>query len=359
MDEILQPVARSDHETEPTRTAITPFRDDVEHPILLLSYTPDSMAVQETTDLDAVVQAVQRPCVTWVIMRYGAGPGALSYLVDQLRLPHDLVSDMLDNTFREFENEYDECFYLEYDILYLNKETRSLRSVNGSMILGERYLILYEGVPSPLFERIRRQIENGKTRAQRYGPDYLVYLLLRGAIIENYKQILRVTHDHLEDIEEAMMESPNSDEPFHRLLAVRQRVKPFYPYILDLRDFLLKLRDVETRYVSSQVRKLMVKNLTHEIEDLTFSYMRLRDWVHELVELYRANTNDNTNNVMKLLTIISTIFLPLSFIAGVYGMNFAYMPELSQPWGYPLTLLVMASIGGGIVFYAWRKQWFR
>ncbi len=358
MDETLQPVAETNRDTHPNRTTITPFPDDVNHPILILSYTTDTMDVHETTDLDVVVAAVKDPRVTWVMLRYGAGAGALRYLIDQLGLPHDLVNDMLDSTFREFESEYDECFYLEYDILHLNKETRSLRSVNGSMILGERYLILYEAVPSPLFERMRRQIETGKTRAQRYGPDYLVYLLMRGAIVENYKQVLRHIHTYLEDIEESMIESPSSDEPYHRLLAARQRVKPFYPYILDLREFLLKLRDAEMRYVSPPVRKLMVKNLTHEIEDLTLSYVRLREWVHELVELYRANTNDSTNNVMKLLTIISTIFLPLSFIAGVYGMNFEYMPELSQPWGYPITLLVMATIGGGIVYYAWRHKWF-
>jgi magnesium transporter len=117
------------------------------------------------------------------------------------------------------------------------------------------------------------------------------------------------------------------------------------------------LREEESCFIDKETKKNFTKILNRETEDLLASYQNFRTWITELIEIHRANVNESTNRVMKTLTVLSTIFLPLTFIVGIYGMNFDYMPELDWPWAYPAVLIFMTLLAVGAIVYMRLRKW--
>ncbi len=132
-------------------------------------------------------------------------------------------------------------------------------------------------------------------------------------------------------------------------MIAREGIKPWNEPLLELEDFLEYIKDAESKFISDSVAKFFTKSLLREIETLLNSYDRLRAMLKEVMDLHMGNVERNTGRVNQLLTIIATVFLPITFIASIYGMNFEYMPELEQPWGYPAVLLLMASVALGLI----------
>ena len=127
---------------------------------------------------------------------------------------------------------------------------------------------------------------------------------------------------------------------------------------LDAFDFLEFVKDAESKFISDDVAKFFTKSLFREIEDLLAYYDRLRGYMNEIMSLHMGNIERTTGRVNQLLTIIATIFLPITFIASIYGMNFEYMPELNQPWGYPAVLLLMLVVALSLLIFMRRRRWF-
>lgn len=150
---------------------------------------------------------------------------------------------------------------------------------------------------------------------------------------------------------------PGQEVVYDKILELRDEYKPLRTYLFDLIDFVGEIREDDTRFITSDVKRRLAKEIVRETEALLADYHYLRAWMAEMIEIHRANVNESTNRVIKILTVISTIFPPLTFIAGVYGMNFEYMPELSWEYGYPLVMTGMAALAIGILVILRLKKW--
>jgi len=224
-----------------------------------------------------------------------------------------------------------------------------------SLIVGRNYLLTFQERPSAMFDSVRQRIQTSRGRVRRMGVDYLAYALL-DAIVDQYFVVLEDIGEDLEELEEVLLESPGPDclETLHDLrkevMTIRRAVWPIremlnvvlrgetpvfdpgtLPYLRDLQDHTLHVMDI--------------------VEDF-------RDLQTGLMELYLSSNSQRTNEVMKVLTIIATLFIPLTFVAGVYGMNFEFMPELHWMYGYPTFWGVILLITGVQLYYMWRKGWF-
>lgn len=231
-----------------------------------------------------------------------------------------------------------------------------------SIFVGDRFVVTFqEHAGGDCLDPVRVRIRTGVSRLRCSGPDYLLYSIL-DALIDNYFPLIEECGDRLDAIESELLTEkcrdvmPLLQDVKHDLLSVRRTMWP-------LRDALNALLRDGTTQISPETRIYLRDCHDHTIQivDLLESY---RDITSGLTDVYLSTVSQRTNEIMKVLTIISTIFIPLSFVAGVWGMNFDpdaspwNMPELRWWLGYPLALLVMALVSGGQLLYFWRKGWF-
>jgi magnesium transporter len=324
----------------------------------LIAYNQPEMIDVSCTDIDDLLTRIQPGYFHWITVRDVHDEAELWRLLDHYQLDPFILNEILDEAAMQFETEYENCLYLEYMVPFFNPDANYIVESKGSFILGRDYLILYEQHIHGLFARTRRRILSHQTKAQRYGPDYLLYLLLRAAIVEHFQMSFKRLTMLLETLEDRVLESHGEDQVYREILDSRGEVKPWNEPLLEIEDFLEFVKDAESKFISDEVGRLFSKSLYREVEDLLDYHERMRGWLKEIMDLHENNVVKNSNRIVQTLTVVSTIFLPLTFIAGVYGMNFRYMPELEQPWAYPATLLLMLVVALIGLVYMRRRRWF-
>jgi magnesium transporter len=325
----------------------------------ILTYNKTELEYKECNDLNDILAQIKPDRVTWITLSgitLQDDRHIIKNLLDYFQLPPQLIDNIYNQELELFEDDHNNYLYLEHTFLVYNPAIPEHVQIQCSIILGANFLILLEKTSSGLFEKTRRRIVDKRTRAQGNEADYLLYLLLKTMII-NYENIFKVLVEKLEILEDEVIGHPAQDYVYDKILNLREEIKPFHTYLIALDDFVDTLREEEFNFITRETKKLFTRTLNREVDDLLASYQHLRGWLTELLEIHRSNVNENTNRVMKILTVVSTIFLPLTFIAGVYGMNFEYIPSLGWKWGYLMVWLVMIGVAAGIIIYVRHKKW--
>lgn len=324
----------------------------------VVTYDAHGISEHLCRDLDEAFGYYAPGRVNWITVRDVHDDAELMRLLEFFELEASLLGEILDEMPSQFEIEYQNCLYLEYVVPHTDLETDRLEPSKGSFILGRDFVILYEHDVHGLFARTRRRILGQQTKAMHHGPDYLLYLLLRAAIVEHYQLTFKKLTLKLEALEDVVLDSGGRQETYQEILSVREEVKPWNDPLLELQDFLEFVKDAESRFISDQSMKLFTKDLDREVADLLDYYDHLHTWLKEIMDLHMANVQTRANRVMQLLTVIATIFLPLTFVASVYGMNFRHMPLLEHPLGFWIALLFMVALALGGLAYMRNRRWF-
>ena len=257
---------------------------------------------------------------------------------------------------------YEKHLFIVAQMVYRDTELQ-MCGEQVSMFLGHNFLVtIQEEVGTDVFDPVRARIRAGRGSIRKLGADYLCYALL-DAIIDHCFPILESLGDALEELEDEVLEHPQASciATLHRHKRTLAQLRRF---VWPERDVCNALLHDETGLVSPQTKVFLRDAYDHTVQimDLIESY---RDLVSGLTEMYLSAVGMRTNEVIRVLTIMSSIFIPLTFIVGIYGMNFdrgdgtrpLNMPELYQPWGYPLLLLVMVALSVGQIVFFRRKKW--
>lgn len=325
----------------------------------ILSYDQNEILFNECATIEDVLNRAIPGQVHWITLSgitLQDDFAAVGQLLEYFQLSPQLATTIFAPERQPFEGEYDDCLYMEYSILLHRSSLRAHKRVSGSIIQGTHYLILLEKTPSGLFERTRKRILERHTQSQSHGPDYLLYLIIK-TIMVNYQEIFKNLTERFEALEDEVIGHPAREYVYDQILDLREEFKPLHGHLLDLMEFVDTLREEESRFIGKEVKKRFTKTTAREAKDLMGDYQFMRSWVAELIEIHRANVNESTNRVMKTLTVISTIFLPLTFIAGVYGMNFDNIPELHWEWGYPVVMFFMLSLAVSALIFMRSRKW--
>ena len=348
-------------ETEPRRPLSlangTPLFHDMARYVLVV-YDAESIDAFECQSIDELLGRVDPQRINWVTIRDVHDEKELGQLLDVFHVDPFVLVEILDEGRMQFDTEYENCLYLEYTVPYLHPERKLLEQTSGSFVLGSNFLILYEHQVRGLFSRTRRRLVNHQTKAQQHGPDYLLYLLLRAVVVEHYQLSFKHLTLRLEELEDHVLTGRGREEVYRDILFMREEIKPWNEPLLELEEFLEFVKDAESKFISDEEGKVFTKSLYREIESLLTYYDRLRAYLTEMMSLHMAAVERNTSRVNQLLTVIATIFLPITFIASIYGMNFEYMPELEQPWGYPAVLTLMLVVALSLLIFMRRRRWF-
>ncbi|PLX86607.1 MAG: magnesium and cobalt transport protein CorA [Desulfuromonas sp.] len=268
---------------------------------------------------------------------------------------HPLVlEDILNTGGRPKLEDYGDYLFLVAKMLFHDEEAGEIRTEQVSFVLGSGYVLSFQEEAGDVFNGVRERLRSGKGRIRRMGPDYLAYALL-DAIVDSYFVILEKIGDQLERMEDELIveATPESLQKIHafkrEMILLRKSVWP-------LREVLAALQRDETPLVTEATGVFLRDVYDHTIQ-VVDTVETFRDLIGGLLDLYLSSISNRMNEVMKVLTIIATIFIPLTFLAGIYGMNFEHIPELKWRWGYAAFWLAVVVLGGAMFGFFRRKKW--
>ncbi|KXB04011.1 magnesium transporter [candidate division MSBL1 archaeon SCGC-AAA382A03] len=326
--------------------------------ITLVDYDESNFQEKEITNVEECFPFKDKPTITWINVD-GLHPPEIPEKIGNYFGLHPLIlEDILNTDQRPKIEDFDEHLFVVLKMLYFDKEKDEVFSEQFSeqisFILSSNFVISFQEKGSKVFENIRDRIKNSKGKIRKKGPDYLIYALI-DAIVDSYFKILEKFGEKIEFLEEELVEDPNPEtlqtihELKRELISLRKTIWP-------LREIIGGLSRGETPLIkeSTEIYFKDIYDHTIQIIDTIETY---REMVSSMLDVYLSSVSNKMNEVMKVLTIIATIFIPLTFIAGLYGMNFAFMPELEWTMGYPIVLLIMVTVAGLMVIYFRRKEW--
>ena len=223
-----------------------------------------------------------------------------------------------------------------------------------SFVLGRNYVLSFQENGTDVFGAVRDRLKGGKGRLRQNGSDYLIYALI-DAVVDQYFAVLEMLGERIESLQERVMADPKPEtlQNIHalkrQLLFVRRAVWP-------LREAINNLSRSECPFLHEPT-KLFFRDVYDHVVQIVDTIETLREMVSASLDIYLSSVSYRLNAVMRVLTVITTIFMPLSFIAGIYGMNFEHMPELKWAWGYPMALGIMGLVAGIMLIGFRRKNW--
>lgn len=268
---------------------------------------------------------------------------------------HPLVlEDIAGKRQRPKIEDYGEYLFLILKMISYDEHKKKIVIEQTSFIIGEQYVISFGERDGDVFEPVRERLRNRIGRLRKLGADYLAYCLV-DAIVDNYFIVLEKLGDEIEAVENELLRKPHS-AILNKIHILKRELLLIHKAVWPLREVTGTLTRNESSLVSEETGIYLrdVYDNVIQIMDTTEVY---RDMLSGMLDIYLSSTSNRMNEIMKVLTIISTIFMPLTFIAGIYGMNFHYMPELEWRWGYPVSLLLMALAVAAMLLYFKKKKW--
>lgn len=322
--------------------------------ITVIDYDEGSFLEKETNSTEECLLFKDKPTVTWINVEGIHNIDIIRKLGDCYGFHPLVLEDILNTSQRPKLEDYGDYLYIVVKMLHSNKGTHAVPE-QISLILGPNFVFSFqEGIKGDVFDGIRERIRAGKGRIRSMGADYLAYSLI-DAIVDNYFVILEEIGERIEDLEEEVEANPqrktlNSIHQLKReMIFLRKAVWP-------LREVSAALERGELTLIKEPTRVYLRDVYDHIIQvmDMIETY---RDMLSGMFDIYLSSISNRLNEVMKFLTVVGTIFMPLTFIVGLYGMNFHNMPELKWEWGYPVVLVFMLVITYAMVAYFRRKKW--
>ncbi len=345
--------------------------DARETKITVTDYDRDSVSVYSPETAQACVPFLQSPRVSWINVD-GLHDTVLLREIGSVFDIHPLVlEDVLNTQQRPRVQVFDDQIYIVLKILHVADDAAAeplaeIQEEQISILLGRNYVITFQERSGDPFDPIRTRLHAGAGRIRRMGADYLAYTLL-DTIVDSFFSLMERFGEHLITLESSVIESPDREQ-LQAVYTAKRSLIALRRHIWPMREMVNALvrgdaSTTETPEIVSDTTVLYLRDVYDHVIQIIDILESYRDMVAALVDLYMSSQSNRMNEVMKVLTIIATIFIPLTFIAGIYGMNFDpdtspfNMPELQWYWGYPASLAIMAAIAGGMLLFFRKKKW--
>jgi magnesium transporter len=325
--------------------------------ISLMEYGPESLEEKVLASVEDAFPYRETPTVTWINIDGLHDVELLRKLGEHYGFHPLALEDVLNTGQRPKLEDYDDHTFIVTKMLRWNGE---LDAEQVSLFLGRRYVITLLEDPGDVFDPVRERLRKGAGRIRTMGPDYLAYALI-DRMVDEFFPVLEAFGERIEELDDELLENPTREtvQEVHRLkrdlLLLRRAAWPE-------REVIHALQRDESRLVHKETKVYLRDCYDHiiQIMDMIETY---RDLAAGMLDVYLSSVSNRTNEIMRVLTVMASIFIPLTFIVGVYGMNFNphagrwNMPELNSPWGYPAVWLVMIVMALGLLYIFRRKRW--
>jgi len=323
--------------------------------ITFIDYDEQSFEEKQVTKIEECLKLKNTPTVSWINIDGLHDIELLEKLGKGFEIHPLILEDILSTGQRPKFEDYEKYIFIVLKMISFSGENQSVEVEQVSLILGPNYVISFQERVGDVFDQVRDRIRNAKGRIRKMGPDYLAYSLI-DAVVDNYFVILEKLGEKIESMEEEVVGDP-TEKTVQQIHTLKREMISLRKSIWPLRELIAGLQKSESSLIkeTTDIYLRDVYDHTIQIIDTIESF---RDMVSGMLDIYLSSLSNKMNAVMKVLTIIATLFIPLTFVAGIYGMNFEYMPELKVRWGYGAVWLVMITIAVIMLFYFRRKKWF-
>ncbi|PRR79682.1 Magnesium transport protein CorA [Clostridium liquoris] len=326
--------------------------DDVK--IQLISYNEDIFNKASYENIEKCLSACNNDAINWINVDGLHEVEVISSAGKRFNIHPLILEDILNTTQRpkiDIDNNY---IFIVIKMLYYNKDIKEIESEQVSIIILKNYILSFQEFQGDIFDDLRRRLEYNKSNIRSKGTDYLAYSLI-DTIVDSYFDIIENIGDSIDEIEDILMSNPSNE--------ILNDIYKFKRELIFLRNSVWPLREVLGKLVKSEYELIDDKTVMYlrDVYDHTIQVVDIietyRDILSGMLDTYLSSISNKTNEVMKILTIFSTIFIPLSFLTGIYGMNFDYIPELKFKYGYLVFWIITIFCILVMLNYFRRKKW--
>lgn len=340
---------------QPGTLTYTGSMQDVTPTITVISYNNQEFSQYVNIKVDTQQIKALDNRVTWIHVHGLRDINIIQKIATEYKLHQLTVEDILNVSQRSKIENFDEYIFATLKLITWDTKLNQINTEQLSIVIGNKFIISFTETPCTSFNIIRERLQTGSgVNILENGSDYLAYRLM-DITIDQYFVVLEKIGDRIEQIEENIISNPNPNNARdifqlkHKLLLLRKVIWP-------IREEISHLLQSDQKFISTFTR-LYLRDLYDHVVQAIDAVETLRDMVSSIMDIYLSLVTNKMNEVMKVLTIISTIFIPITFITSLYGMNFKYMPELESRYGYPIALAVMGIIASGMILFFRRKKW--
>ena len=323
--------------------------------ISVIDYDSERLDSRVLSTVEKAFPFKDTPTITWLNISGLHDVKILEKLGEKYEIHPLVLEDILNTDQRPKVEIFGDYFFVVLKMLSFDEQRDEIEHEQISLIIGKNFVITFQEREGDVLDPIRERLQNPQGRLRKNGADYLAYTII-DVIVDYYFVLLEKLGEKIEKLEENVIEKPDRSTVKDLQLLKRELIflrRSVWP----LRELISGLTREETLLISSFTSPYLRDVYDHTIQVID-TVETFRDMVSGILDIYLSSVSNKMNEVMKVLTIIATIFIPLSFIAGVYGMNFEFMPELKWHWGYPVVWGVMLISLISMLIYFKRKKWF-
>lgn len=320
----------------------------------LIEYSEDSFEQRELSLDDLSKLDNSNGTVKWINVEGLHEVNILAKIGEVFNIHPLALEDILNTDQRPKIEFYEKYMYASAKMLFYDAVNNEFSIEQISFILGSDYIISFSERDTDVFVPVIKRLQQSFSRVRMLSTDYLLYCLL-DIIVDDYFAVLEILSEIIEDAEDEMI-SNTTDKTLMTINKLKRQVLFLHKAVWPLRDVLSSLERGESSLIKEST-DIYIRDLYDHLVQVMDKIETLRDILSNMMDVYLSSTSNRMNEIMKVLTIISTVFMPLSFIVGVYGMNIRNMPELNWYWMYPFLWLIMLSIAGAMLFYFKKKRW--
>lgn len=323
--------------------------------ITLIDYSADEIIEKTGLSIEECEAYIQRDSVTWINISGVHNPEIIERLGKMFHLHPLLLEDVLNTAGRPKIDDYDDHLFVVLKMIDYRTDVQVIDHEHVCLIIREGMVISLQEHEGDVFGPVRERLRKGKGRIRKSGADYLGYALI-DIIIDHYFWVLEELGERIEEFQDAVLVNPDPSvlEAVHSLkrqvIYIRKSVWP-------VREIAAALLRSESGLITRETQLFLRDAYDHTIQ-VVETVEVFREVLASVLDIYLTSVNNKMSEVMKVLTVIATVFIPLTFLAGVYGMNFEFMPELQWRYAYPLVWAVFIVLGSGMMVWFKHKKWF-
>jgi magnesium transporter len=322
--------------------------------ITVIDYDAAGFIEKEVASVEECFPFKETATVTWINVDGVHDASVIEKLGARFDIHPLVLEDIMTTTQRPKAEDLGSAVFIVLRMIEFDEKCFAMTADQLSVILGPNYVISFQETPGDCFDSVRERIRNGKGRIRKLGPDYLAYALI-DAVVDNYFFVLERLSEKIDDLEERLIAEPRR-ELLHEIHALKRDMIDLRKSVWPLREVVSGLDRLESPLIQKSTGVFLRDVYDHAIQVID-TVESFREILTSMVETYLSSVSNRMNEVMKVLTIIATIFIPITFFVGVYGMNFEFMPELKWRYGYVFVWAVVIGTVLTMLAYFRRKKW--
>ena len=322
--------------------------------IRVIDYDQEQLSEQDLLDIKACLPYKEAATVTWINISGLHDTDLIKEIGNGFGLHPLVLEDIVNTGQRPKMEEYDEYLFFVLKMIRYDPAEQKLKNEQLSMVLGETFLLTFQERSGDIFEPVRERIRKRKGRIRKVGIDYLAYALL-DTIIDNYIFIIERLGELIEEIEDEILENP-TQKVLSSINGYKTEISYLRKTIRPAKEFILQLSRLDSDLIREQTQPFLkdLLDLATQAVEIVDTY---RDMLSDHLDIYNTGVSNRLNEIMKVLTIFSAIFIPLTFIAGIYGTNFEYLPELHFRYAYFVFWGVLLAVALIMIKFFKRRNW--